>query len=395
MKMYKKAFTLVELLVVIAIIAVLIALLLPAIQAAREAARRSQCTNNLKQLVLSLHNYHDTLQSLPAGRSGLNADGTTEAASNHNKCWGLWIFMMPYMEQGTLYDLYTSCVSKTYTGGGTATNARSPGYMFPPWHYGTYNYCEPDYINLLSVQISTMMCPSDGFVSIFYATGGTVSTGTGSKNALRSYVYNRGDWIADSAAPGDRISGSNNYRYEDQSVRGPFANGIWYGLESCTDGTSNTLAFSEMAVTPRNNATTIRGGAIQVTTPATNLIDGGKCSANVGVSGMYKNPLTDASTGGAEMGFMFDGRGHCGFTTILPPNKPSCFQSFAYGWGISSPTSYHSGGVNAASLDGSVTFVSETINAGDAGNYQPKDGVSVYGVWGAMGSRNGSESTKL
>jgi prepilin-type processing-associated H-X9-DG protein len=150
-----------------------------------------------------------------------------------------------------------------------------------------------------------------------------------------------------------------------------------------------------MAVTPRSNATTIRGGAIQITTPATNLIDGGKCLANVGVSGMYKDPLDTATTATAEMGFMFDGRSHAGFTTILPPNKPSCFELLAYAWGISTPTSYHSGGVNASLLDGSVKFISETINAGDAGTYQPKDGPSVYGVWGGMGSRNGGESTKL
>ncbi|MDR0338174.1 MAG: DUF1559 domain-containing protein [Planctomycetaceae bacterium] len=166
--MKRRAFTLVELLVVIAIIGVLIALLLPAIQAAREAARRSQCLNNLKQLGIAVHNYNDVHQSLPAGRSGMNAL-KADSSDNHDRCWGLWIFMMPFMEQAPLFDLYNSCITKTYTGGGTATDARSSGYMFPPWHYShaTYNACNPDYRNLLSAQIETMKCPSDGNIHFF------------------------------------------------------------------------------------------------------------------------------------------------------------------------------------------------------------------------------------
>ncbi len=87
----RNAFTLVELLVVIAIIGVLVALLLPAVQAAREAARRSQCINNLKQLGLALHNYHDTYQTLPIGaQAGLKMN------------WR--VSVMPFMEQQALFD---------------------------------------------------------------------------------------------------------------------------------------------------------------------------------------------------------------------------------------------------------------------------------------------------
>ena len=95
-------FTLIELLVVIAIIAVLIALLLPAVQAAREAARRAQCTNNMKQLGIALHNYHDVVGSFPTSfwRDTLNPNGTTDVSNRHS-----WISMiLPYIEQAPIYN---------------------------------------------------------------------------------------------------------------------------------------------------------------------------------------------------------------------------------------------------------------------------------------------------
>jgi len=97
----RNAFTLIELLVVIAIIAILVALLLPAVQQAREAARRSSCKNNLKQIGLALHNYHDAHNSLPPGSIVLlNSSGTTY--NGHGWTWHASI--LPYIEQGTLYD---------------------------------------------------------------------------------------------------------------------------------------------------------------------------------------------------------------------------------------------------------------------------------------------------
>ncbi len=107
----KRAFTLVELLVVIAIIGILIALLLPAVQAAREAARRSQCLNNLKQIGIALHNYHDTHKHFPPGFQGDPRDetagcGTVDCPGTYNRGlgWGWAVFILPYQEQEALYD---------------------------------------------------------------------------------------------------------------------------------------------------------------------------------------------------------------------------------------------------------------------------------------------------
>src|SRR6476660_7045106 len=114
-----RGFTLIELLVVIAIIAVLIALLLPAVQAAREAARRAQCTNNLKQLGLAVHNYHSTYNVLPAEDMWMGATG---GSGTGNSSWGWnasWpICLLPNPEQGPLYNAYNASWSPD-AGAGT------------------------------------------------------------------------------------------------------------------------------------------------------------------------------------------------------------------------------------------------------------------------------------
>ncbi len=99
----RRGFTLIELLVVIAIIAILVALLLPAVQQAREAARRSSCKNNLKQIGVALHNYHDTHNAIPpAYAASIQATGVL--ADPGPTGWGWGVMMLPFIEQGALYD---------------------------------------------------------------------------------------------------------------------------------------------------------------------------------------------------------------------------------------------------------------------------------------------------
>lgn len=143
-------FTLIELLVVIAIIAVLIALLLPAVQQAREAARRTQCKNNLKQFGLALHGYHETLSRIPAGLVHLNE-------------WGWNTMLLPYLDQGPLYNQLASTTGKSYPGGTTAVGFSAHMESFTP-------------PNALSSTLTVCRCPSDSgpaTVSLtdFYGSG--------------------------------------------------------------------------------------------------------------------------------------------------------------------------------------------------------------------------------
>jgi len=193
----RRGFTLVELLVVIAIIGILIALLLPAVQAAREAARRSQCTNNLKQFGLALHNYHDTYKVFPPrkGGSGCAAGATT---GNCERLSG-FIGLLPFIEQKAMYEqIRAGDPALGYPPGGPAA-----WYGWAPWNYPPRNQ---------------FVCPSD--------TGAPQGG-----QRLNSYGFSIGDQII-------------SIRDATQ-VRGLFAFRTCYSTADILDGTSNTLAMSE------------------------------------------------------------------------------------------------------------------------------------------------------
>ncbi|MDO5581196.1 MAG: DUF1559 domain-containing protein, partial [Planctomycetia bacterium] len=129
--MKKFGFTLVELLVVIAIIGILIGLLLPAVQAAREAARRMQCSNNLKQLGLALHNYHDINHVFPKGSKQGQSNAYTSHSAKASFCWRLAV--LPYIEQQTMWDSldFTKAFSVRHP---TQGNPQLCGYVVDAFH---------------------------------------------------------------------------------------------------------------------------------------------------------------------------------------------------------------------------------------------------------------------
>jgi len=351
----RRAFTLVELLVVIAIIGILIALLLPAVQAAREAARRSQCTNNLKQFGLALHNYHDTYKVFPPRKGGSRcAAGAT--TGNCERLSG-FIGLLPFIEQKAMYEqIRAGDPARGYPPGGPAA-----WYGWAPWNYPPRNQ---------------FVCPSD--------TGAPQGG-----QRLNSYGFSIGDQI-------------NSIRDATQ-VRGLFAFRTCYSTADILDGTSNTLAMSERTCEAFAGPWAEYGGVtttsteIEYTTAIASSIGGLRnapivCYAQT--SGNYFNAgvRVQRSWGRAWQ----DGQPmYVGITTVLPPNGPACAEDYVrYGDGVHlviPPTSRHPGGVNGLMADGSVRFISDTIDTGNTGVPQPQDGPSMYGVWGRLGSKAGKE----
>lgn len=344
-------FTLVELLVVIAIIGILIALLLPAVQAAREAARRSQCTNNLKQLALSMHNYHDTNKSFPAQGSRICRD----------RYYAWTIPVLPYIEQGPLYDAMMS-------------QAQSAAGLPDPWttdvNHGTWGPFIRDYWR---IDISAFRCPSEG----------SQPPDRGESPSLLNYR----------ACVGDDYHQNLHRPDQGRDNRGIFQNERWIGMASVNDGTSNTVMLGEAVA--GGGPADLKGGVALDQHPW----NPAACSARY-------DATTKQLTGNVRANFRppggraWDGRPYfVGFSTMVPPNGPTC----QWGGGdgnehMGTASSFHPGGANVAMADGSVHFISETIDAGnqaidDVDN--PGGRPSPWGVWGALGSRAGGEPVSV
>jgi hypothetical protein len=374
------------LLVVIAIIGILVALLLPAVQAAREAARRMQCGNNLKQLGLAMHNYHDTYKGFPPGEMGTWQPGGWGAPTlSTSGAAGPIYHMLPFIEQGPLWD--TIQAPQVY--GGTPYMA---GGAFVFWTgYLPYH-----------TRLTAALCPSDG-------TGWQ----TGPNELARSnYCFSRGDKL-------NRVTTANAWESGWNQPRGVFQGSVCWGnnvgcsapldylnlhantvnISKITDGTSNTIGISEL-VTYAGNSRALKGSY---------------CQQVPGVAGASFQPITcmqykqaGNQLGGSGCNFVSHyHRGlswaagyllHTGFNTILPPNAPSCSADRGeWAVGLFPPQSNHPGGVQAALCDGSVRFIGDTIDTGNLGaleaagwgivRYNP----SPYGVWGALGSISGGE----
>ncbi|MDO5553207.1 MAG: DUF1559 domain-containing protein [Planctomycetia bacterium] len=352
------AFTLVELLVVIAIIGILIALLLPAVQAAREAARRMQCTNNLKQWALGLQNYHDVVSQMPP--MGYNSDV-------YRFSW--MVMLLPYIEQQSAYEMIAA--------GGTAASVSGTVDYYPFCHgamddpraaWTWVNDYKP-----WGHKFSIRFCPSD--------ISGTIEP---EKDFPGCANYR--------ACLGDTYFNNGTL---DARSRGVFMKIKGRDFSAILDGTSNTICISEALVSPPGSDVQNRA----------NLIFGEWSVPSI--SDCINFPKAAGATAWSYMG-----RRWCegsvwsaGFFTIVPPNGPNCqyksgrFEEF---WHIfASASSQHSGGANVALVDGSVRFVSNTVDCGDTlasvigvgpDVDQCPTGESLFGVWGAYGSINGGET---
>ena len=212
----RRGFTLVELLVVIAIIGILIALLLPAVQAAREAARRSQCQNNLKQLGLGMHNYHDTNKVFPVSFYGGYGDPLAVGGyTQTSRSYGPLMRMLPFLEQKPLYDVCNHGVNSMVATGQLATVI--PGFLCPS---------DP--------------APGQVTETNIFVTGGTLV----GRNNYRGVMGNDWDWGAYANNTVNPTPAADSFRQN---------NGLFYHFSverprsaaAATDGLSNTLAFGE------------------------------------------------------------------------------------------------------------------------------------------------------
>jgi len=235
----RSAFTLIELLVVIAIIAVLIALLLPAVQKVRAAAARIQCVNNLKQIALAAHSYHDVYKKFPPGYLCIPNSENPGYSLPVGPMIGTMAMILPFIEQGPLWNVMTNGLPPTYF------NSPPVAGTLQWWDYGG-----PSTAATYSIPI--YVCPSNPN-QVTASDGGDVA-------ALVSYSYNGGYWVTLWYFPGTESLGLSNYTGVSGYL-GTAADPNWpypgiFGDDSAvpitaiTDGTSNTLMFGEFTGGP-------------------------------------------------------------------------------------------------------------------------------------------------
>lgn len=357
----RHGFTLVELLVVIAIIGVLVGLLLPAVQAAREAARRMQCSNNMKQLGLALHNYHSAYNQFPAGAvsfQGYSGGGSRPVSGA--------MFLMPFIEMSNLYEEFEQ-----------DAKVAAPGSV--PWDSPALQAAGPQ---------SAFICPS--------AASGDATAFNGISKCL--YVFSVGDEMWHNGRV-DSQESSTTSRGDSRSMFLPALPTAMRdskrSFRDILDGTANTIAMSEVAGPPREQAA-VRGDVASFN----GIYNGSRSLPGpcMNVPLEVNNPRQYLNGADVWRGLILgDGRtANNKFTTTLPPNAPSCaFGGGNDSWGTYAPSSEHQGGVQTLMFDGAVRFITDSIDSGDINAVSVTSGESPYGIWGALGTPRGGEVNTL
>jgi prepilin-type N-terminal cleavage/methylation domain-containing protein/prepilin-type processing-associated H-X9-DG protein len=352
-------FTLIELLVVIAIIAILIALLLPAVQQAREAARRTQCKNNLKQLGIALHNYHDTHSVLPGVKVWKPQSANNDCPGGGNSWtnqggWSWRVMILPYIEQSTMYSKidFANHHSQAACPGSTNSWGAFTGTPLPAY-----------------------LCPSDDTPAII---GGNAGSNYGA--------------VISASANTQLAFGTTSGTLTAQQLQAVFQieeNGMTkVTLTGIKDGTSNTIAIAEV----------FRGRRTTITGPGNTLDGNGRCyrwmvdgacevTGTLGRGGSRGSMSGYEASGGNPGGFL-----QVGATTAQTgdggPNDNRADHSSWNGEndesahrGFRPASSRHTGGVQVLLADGSVKFVSDNVDSNTYNAAHSRAGGEIQGEW--------------
>ena len=323
----RPAFTLVELLVVIAIIGVLIALLLPAVQAAREAARRSQCSNNLKQLGLALHNYESSHRQFPA--SFITPRGFPVNPTSADS-WCAQSRLLPYLEEGNLFDKAT--FDKSYN--------------------------DPVNLAVKTTRVGALMCPSEVNDRVRLDSAGNP------EHYPINYAINLGTWFVWN--PQSNQGGDGAFHPNSRLSHGSFL-----------DGTSKTLALAEVKAYNAYYRNAAQSNPAMPTSPATVCTMGGEFKSNSGHTEWadaraHQTGFTAVFAPNTEVICDAGGTKYDVDWNNQQEGKSTSAPTFA----AVTARSYHPSGINALLMDGSVRTVSESIN---------------LVTWRAMATRAGGE----
>ncbi|WP_404308644.1 DUF1559 family PulG-like putative transporter [Neorhodopirellula lusitana] len=393
-----QGFTLVELLVVIAIIGVLVGLLLPAVQAAREAARRMSCSNNFKQIGLSIHNYHSAYKQMPMQGSGTTGTkgiygpttnhGTTGTRYTSAGNLSFLVGLMPFMEQQAIWEQISNPLDGESAMGPSPQINRG---SYKPWN----------------TNIPGIRCPSDPGLGL--PSQGRTNYAASLGDSIDLQMYGKVYW-----------DGTANTEYASRTrgaFRGAFGQHEDYKFRDILDGLSNTMMAGEITTDlgDRDSRTSAVHGPTVYDAP--NVCEAMKDSAR---PQFWGSAATNLEAGPSWANPEQNGRGYqwasaatmmTGVTSILPPNKGVCSKDAVTAWEFAErsslmapPSSRHQGGVHILMGDGAVKFVTDSIEAGSGttGNvgYNGSTALtgvrapgqsSPYGLWGAIGTRASKE----